>query len=293
MCNLAGARALAEGRITYSLGMIPFTKTWAMTATHHDALADQVRRDGHCLIRGLLPKAVVHGWYEQFQPLLQAHLAQADPAEANRGSHRHYVTLPFVEPFADPFVFADPDILAVVDRLVGPETVLCQLASDTPVLGSDYQAWHRDAPPLFPEWHRETPPFQLAVNFPLVDVTEENGPLETTRGTHLLDRDDALARIERGEIPIEQVLMDAGDVLIRDVRQLHRGTPNRTHQPRPMVVLGYSRRWLHRPEVSIAIPRATWAQLSEDLRHLLRFNPIIERLPPLGAGGERYQAFAY
>lgn len=61
---------------------------------------------------------------------------------------------------------------------------MCQLAADIPLPGSVYQDLHRDAPPLFPELTVETPPFQLAVNFPLVGVTEENGPLETTFGTH-------------------------------------------------------------------------------------------------------------
>ena len=32
--------------------------------------------------------------------------------------------------------------------------------------------------------------------------------------------------------------------MIRDVRHIHRGTPNFTDTPRPMVVIGYSRRWL-------------------------------------------------
>ncbi len=38
--------------------------------------------------------------------------------------------------------------------------------------------------------------------------------------------------------------MRPGDVMIRDVRALHRGTPNHTNEPRPMVVIGYSLRWL-------------------------------------------------
>ena len=33
--------------------------------------------------------------------------------------------------------------------------------------------------------------------------------------------------------------------------------PGRTDTPRPMVVIGYSRRWLHRPEVHIRVPRST------------------------------------
>ncbi len=85
--------------------------------------------------------------------------------------------------------------------------------------------------------------------------------------------------------------MRAGDVMIRDVRGLHRGTPNRTREPRPMVVLGYSRRWLFRPEVSIRVPRATYETLSERARFLLRFNPVVESADE--DGGEVYQSFAY
>jgi ectoine hydroxylase-related dioxygenase (phytanoyl-CoA dioxygenase family) len=201
------------------------------------------------------------------------------------------VTLPFEGVFADPRVFEDPDVLAIVEQVVGKDFVFCQLATDTPLRGSDYQDLHRDAPPLFPEWGRETPPFQLAVNFSLVDVSPENGPLETTRRTHLMDKSAALADIEAGRIALEPVYMRAGDVLIRDVRAIHRGTPNRTGEPRPMVVLGYSRRWLLRPEVSIRVPRATYEQLSPAARHMLRFNPVVEHLDTEAT--EVYQSFAY
>jgi ectoine hydroxylase-related dioxygenase (phytanoyl-CoA dioxygenase family) len=150
---------------------------------------------------------------------------------------------------------------------------------------------HRDAPPLFPEWGRETPPFQLAVNFPLVDVTPENGPIEVAAGTHLLAKNDALARIASGQCALQPVLMRRGDVMIRDVRSIHRGTPNTTTTPRPMAVLGYSRRWLFRPEVSITIPRATYDRLSDENRRMLRFNPVVDALPQSMA--EVYQSFAY
>jgi hypothetical protein len=66
-----------------------------------------------------------------------------------------------------------------------------------------------------------------------------------------------------GEIKLEKLMMKTGDLMIRDVRAIHRGTPNRTDEPRPMCVIGYSRRWLFRPEVSVRIPRATWENLSE------------------------------
>ncbi|MEP0873354.1 phytanoyl-CoA dioxygenase family protein [Trichocoleus desertorum AS-A10] len=182
--------------------------------------------------------------------------------------------------------------MAIAAGLVGEDVVMCQLATDTPRLGSDYQATHRDAPPLFPEMAQETPPFQLAINFPLVDVTLENGPFEVARGTHLLTKEEGLRRLESVEVGLEPITLNLGDVMIRDVRGLHRGTPNRTDIPRPMVVIGYSRRWLFRPEVSIQVPRAALETLSDRARHLLRFNPVVETLEAKPAT-EIYQSYAY
>jgi ectoine hydroxylase-related dioxygenase (phytanoyl-CoA dioxygenase family) len=210
----------------------------------------------------------------------------------NRGPARYYVTLPFGAPFADPAIFEDEDVLAIVRGLIGEDAVMPQLATDTPLLGSDCQDIHRDTPPLFPETGRETPPYQLAVNFPLVDVRTENGPFEVARGTHMMSKEEGLRLIESGEIKLEPILMRLGDVMIRDVRGLHRGTPNKTNVPRPMVVIGYSRRWLFRPEVSIHVPRAVHSTLSERARHLLRFNPIIDSLDDQPET-EIYQSFAY
>jgi hypothetical protein len=80
--------------------------------------------------------------------------------------------------------------------------------------------------------------------------------------------------------------------MIRDVRGLHRGTPNRTATPRPMVVIGYSRKWLLRPEVSINIPRGVWENLSPTARQMLRFNRIVDSLEDVPQE-EIYQSFAY
>ncbi|PYS81365.1 MAG: phytanoyl-CoA dioxygenase [Acidobacteria bacterium] len=249
-----------------------------------------VLEDGFCVLPGHFPREKMEAWDEAFAPLLAGHIEREGSLQ-NRGLARFYVTLPFVAPFADPDVYEDDDVLAVVHGLIGEDAQLHQLATDTPLLGSEYQDVHRDAPPLFPETGRETPPFQLAVNFPLVDVTEERGPFEITKGTHMISREEGMRLIESGEVRLEPLLMKAGDVMIRDVRGLHRGTPNRTETPRPMVVLGYSRRWLLRPEVSIRIPRAALGGLSERARFLLRFNPVVDS--PDEEGAEVYQSFAY
>lgn len=256
-----------------------------------EAFAEAVLGDGFCVLPAHFSPETLHVWRASFAPLLAAHIAR-EGCLLNRGAARYYVTLPFAAPFADPAIYEDEDVLDIVARLVGEDATMVQLATDTPLEGSEYQDVHRDTPPLFPETGRETPPFQLAVNFPLVEVTEENGAFEVARGTHLMSKAEALRLLETGERRLEPVTMKLGDVMIRDVRALHRGTPNRTREPRPMVVIGYSRRWLFRPEVTIHIPRAVHAGLSERARRMLRFNPVVESLDDLPER-EVYQAFAY
>jgi ectoine hydroxylase-related dioxygenase (phytanoyl-CoA dioxygenase family) len=256
-----------------------------------DSYFQQVITDGFCVLRNFFSRDKLQRWSNAFRPLLQKHIETQGDMQ-NRGSGRYYVTLPFAEPFADVEFFDNDDLLAIVHRLVGSDAIFVQLATDTPLRGSDYQKIHRDAPPLFPEWGRETPPFQLAVNFPLVDVTPENGPFEVARGTHMLSKEEGMRKLESGEVKLEPILLQLGDVMIRDVRGLHRGTPNHTDVPRPMVVIGYSRRWLFRPEVSLHVPRATLETLSQRARHMVRFNPVVESVDQ-APEVEVYQSYAY
>lgn len=90
---------------------------------------------------------------------------------------------------------------------------------------------HYDIQSLFTERDQQTPPYQLAVNFPRVDCNPENGSLEMASSTHILEKEEALRRIERG------------DILIRDARHIHRGASNRTDQSQSMIVLDYSQQW--------------------------------------------------
>jgi ectoine hydroxylase-related dioxygenase (phytanoyl-CoA dioxygenase family) len=263
-----------------------------MTPEQAKAHADEVRRTSSTVLKGLIPVEKIDAWNEAFQPLLLRTIAR-EKDNPNRGANRYYVTLPFHELWADPEIIDNDAIMAVVEELVGKDGVLCQLASDTPLKGSDFQDLHRDTQLLFPETGAETPPYQLAVNFPLVDVTVENGAMEWSPGTHMLSKADGLARIESGESPLEPLPMQRGDVLIRDVRHIHRGTPNYTDTPRPMVVIGYSRRWLHRPEVEIRVPRDVLNGLPERAQRWLRFNPVFDSVEEAINEQETYRVFAY
>jgi len=254
-----------------------------------DAFASDFERDGMVVLRKQLPAEKLLQWRSAFDRLLEERLQSNTTAV--RGQNRHYITLPFTGVFADEAIFADPDILSIVERVAGDDPVMCQLASDTPLLGSDYQDVHRDTPALFDNFP-ETPSFQLAVNFPLCDVTLENGPFETTLGTHRMASDEAMNAYAAGRIPLHAITMELGDVMIRDVRALHRGTPNRTEAPRPMIVIGYSRNWYFRPEVKVDVPEAVYQRLSPKGKRLLRYMPRVDE-PDNTGPAESYTRFAY
>ena len=146
--------------------------------------ADEVRETSCTVLRGLFPTDLVDRWNAAFQPLLRQGI-ERERDDPNRGAARYYVTLPFQDLWADPAVVDNDAVMAVVEELVGADGVMCQLATDTPLLGSDYQDLHRDTQRLFPESGVETPPYQLAVNFPLIAIRNsryapQTAPKEST-----------------------------------------------------------------------------------------------------------------
>lgn len=69
---------------------------------------------------------------------------------------------------------------------------------------------------------------------------------------------------------MESFHLNMGDVMIRTPLALHRGTPNKADQPRPMVVMGYVMHWLHTPKVDLTVPRAYYESLPKKVQSLLR-----------------------
>jgi hypothetical protein len=253
-----------------------------------DRFAEDLNRDGICIIRRLFDRELIQEWATAFDALL--HERQQRPGGlAPRGPARYYVTLPWELPFADPTVFANPVILGVLDRVFFQEYKLVQLAADIPMQGSDYQEIHRDFRPLFSD-KIVTPLYALAVNFPLVEVTAENGPFQMARGTHVMSREEGLIKVRAGEIPLESFYMEPGDVMIRSPLALHRGSPNHTPQPRPMIVMGYVMHWLHTEIVDLTLQRDYYESLTPKLQKLLRCQ-VVEQLSSSKA--ETYINFQY
>jgi ectoine hydroxylase-related dioxygenase (phytanoyl-CoA dioxygenase family) len=112
----------------------------------------------------------------------------------------------------------------------------------------------------------------LVVSFGLVRITLENGPLEIATGTHHMARQEALRAVEAGEIELQAVPLEIGDVLIRHPWTLHRGSPNKTDTPRALVTLRYVRRWYVDNSRDVnSLPRAVWESLTPEQQSVMRF----------------------
>ncbi len=237
----------------------------------------ELEREGFCVLENLFPAPLINASREAFWPILTSYLS-ANKNTPNRGPHRHFMAVPFQTPIFSPEFFFSPTILEMVRSTLDDRAVADQWSCDTPVLGSQYQHVHVDYHrPLFPEIpDLPLPPYMLAVSFGLVRIGEEHGPIEIAAGTHRMKREEAQRGVTTGEIPLQQVPLEIGDVLIRHPWALHRGTPNRTSTPRALLTIRYVRRWYEdRSRDVLSIPISVWESLTEDQERVLSF-PIGE-----------------
>ena len=235
--------------------------------------ARELQERGYCVLRQHFPPSLIDACRNAFWPLLLAHL-QAHRDKPNRGPHRHFLPMPFERPCFAPEFFCDPGILSIVRGVMDDRVVADQWGCDVPLDGSEYQDVHVDYQrPLFEEAPElKLPPYILVVNFGLVRITPEDGPIEIAPGTHRMPCAAALRAVKTGEIKMQPVSLEIGDVLIRHPWALHRGTPNTTDTPRALATIRYVRRWYadDSREVS-SIARATWQALTPAQRSVLRF----------------------
>lgn len=232
---------------------------------------DELEDKGYCVLRRHFARSLIDACRAGVWPGLLAHVERHEP---NRGTRRYFVPMPFQPPCFAPEFFFDDTILGIIRAAMDDLIVADQWGCDVPLDGTDYQAVHVDyARPLFGEApDLSLPPYMLVVSFGLDRIATENGPIEIAPGTHRLPRGEALRAVEAGEIKLEPVGLEVGDVLIRHPWALHRGSPNTTPIPRALVSIRYVRRWYadDSREVSV-IPRQVWDMLTSEQQRVMRF----------------------
>jgi Phytanoyl-CoA dioxygenase (PhyH) len=233
----------------------------------------QLETQGFCILKAHFPKSTIENCRQAFEPILQEYIRTHRDAP-NRGPHRHFLPMPFDPPCFAPEFFFDDTILRITGSAMDDRIVADQWACDAPVKGSVYQKFHADYQrPLFPEARDLLlPAYMLVVCFGLIDITPDHGPIEIAPGTHRLPRQQAKHQIELGKIEIQPLPLEIGDVLIRHPWALHRGTPNTTNTPRPLLTIRYVRRWYtdNSREVN-PIPTHVWHALTPAQQSIMRF----------------------
>jgi ectoine hydroxylase-related dioxygenase (phytanoyl-CoA dioxygenase family) len=232
---------------------------------------------GYIVLEGVIDPALVGQLRETFAPIFQAHLAQPEvQARVNAGHGYVQLDAPFISPFSDEVICANPLAVQIMEAVLGPKFVSVFYNTNSTVRGTDIQPIHIDMPNLvFPGFQGSLPCWSLVVNIPLIDFNEANGSTEVWPGTHLNPVEGDL--LERSRyLPSARVNAKVGDLVIRDLRVWHRGMPSQIDQVRTMLALVYHREWLHIQRPLIRIPRARWDSFSERTKRIYARNLIID-----------------
>jgi ectoine hydroxylase-related dioxygenase (phytanoyl-CoA dioxygenase family) len=233
----------------------------------------EVQEKGFCVLKGHFDRSLIEACREDLWPILADYLRRHQD-QPNRGSHRHFLPMPFAASCFAPEFFFDVEVLRIVQGMMGERVVADQYGCDVVVPGSTYQGVHVDYQrPLFPERpDLLLPTYMLVVSFGLMNITQTHGPIEIAPGTHRLPRREALRRVESKEIQMQPVPLGLGDVLLRHPWALHQGTPNVADTPRALVSIRYVRRWyIDGSREVTALPRAVWQSLTTQQQSLMRF----------------------
>jgi len=159
------------------------------------------------------------------------------------GERRFMVPIGLIGGFADPAVFANPYVVALVREVLDQDAILEAYGAVVSLSGSAAQPAHQDAAPLFNSaLSTVLPAHALTCGIPLVEMNDLHGTTALWPQSHRsagAPLDDVVTP-ERPTIPV-------GSCLLWDFRLFHSGTANRSAEHRPMLYATYARRWYQDP----------------------------------------------
>lgn len=253
-------------------------------AYKEDQAYKEFRKKGYVVFESAISADLVREMSETFQEYF-------GPFRERRPDfNRLLMHLPFKSPLYDPRFVENPAVMEIAYRVLGKDCVLGYFGSETALPGADFMKIHFDLAFLTKMTYLNGPLsllnkllgslnycYGIQVSVPLVDSREDNAPFEIWPATN---------RFSLKKRPSEVILMPAGSLIVRDIRNLHRGTPHRGQAPRPFLSLVYLRSWVPRwkaPE----IPSEVYDGLPQRSQRLLRMASIGQAVPSPQAWAER------
>ncbi|HEX4694192.1 phytanoyl-CoA dioxygenase family protein [Sphingomonas sp.] len=199
--------------------------------------------DGIIACKGAFAPAFADSLHAEIMALFEE--ARSVPGGAlPRGPERWYVeTQPerisgFVE------IVTHPWFVAVCEAVLTRDYRIVEIGFDIPFPGAADQPWHRDfAVPGATTRDRRLN--SLAFNLPTIDTRPEHGPMQIAPGTQW----DEFEGCPKGMFPPRELWgryegkavtkqPQRGDISARSALTVHRGTANRSNEPRPVLVVG-------------------------------------------------------
>ncbi|MDP5218905.1 phytanoyl-CoA dioxygenase family protein [Ruegeria sp. 2205SS24-7] len=186
-----------------------------------------------------------------------------------------------------------PTTTPILTEIFGsPDYVVGGAGGDIAMPGAiEYQGLHSDnmwselPDPYGNVTMRDLPVPVLTINFPMIDLTFENGPIRQIPGT------------QRSRAPIPSLANEpdwmklstvcpapAGTAVFRDIRAWHGGTPNLSRDVRAMPNVEYYAPWFRSEGIMRCMPYEQWEKLSPHAQRISRFVVCDKGEDVVGAG---------
>ena len=186
-----------------------------------------------------------------------------------------------------------PTTTPILKEIFGsPNYVVGGAGGDIAMPGAiEYQGLHSDnmwselPDPYGMVTMRDLPVPVLTINFPMIDLTYENGPIRQIPGT------------QRSRAPIPNLIDEpewmklstvcpapAGTAIFRDIRAWHGGTPNLSRDVRAMPNVEYFAPWFRSEAIMRSMPYELWEKLSDHGKRISRFVVCDKGEQVVGAG---------
>ena len=173
-----------------------------------------------------------------------------------------------------------PTTTPILTAIFGsPNYIVYGCGGDLALPGAiEYQGLHSDN--VWSELHdpvggvtmRDLPVPSVHINFPLVDLTPENGPIRQIPGTHRSRAPIPRLADEPEWMRLSTVCpLPAGSAIFRDARCWHGGTPNLSHGLRAMPNVEYFAPWFRSEALIRSMSYETWQTLSPHAQRICRF----------------------
>ena len=158
------------------------------------------------------------------------------------------------QPFIDPEMIANEELLELLKLNLDAKRIeIDTIAAISSLPNSDYQHWHRDVPIIFPNSQKEfqLPAPGLIMVGAIEDVPLKKGPTNLIPSSNILST--SMNKIKIGNWSMEDVSCEIngycvpelkkGDILMLDLRTLHRGGKNNSNEWRTIMYITYMNEW--------------------------------------------------